>query len=260
MNDMRTRLARIVSLVLLLALAPAPAHPCDDGCVGDCALTVADWRRTGETEIAGFDPRAVEDAGLFVARTTHDLLAARGLGTASVELFTGTDPGAPAGTLETSVARIFKAAFDRHFTMVEGAAFAIGFALDPAEPLHLATAAQARARTGADLLVTCKFAGHSVLLREYRPDRPELRMRRVERLAQVRFRVMATALAGAPDGAEPAFIDEIRGGFVVDTLFSTGTDEVETESSTFRAYENFPGIEPPDGPHERATDPLPPAP
>lgn len=250
----RALLATLPVLALLLVQA-SPAAACADGCSGQCTLTVADWRATSETTFPGFDPRAVEDAGLFVGMTTRNLLAARGMRTAAVEIFSSLSHDPPSATAEARVAPLFVDAFRRHLDYVAGESVSVSLAIDPPDPLHLKTAAQARSETGADLLVTCRYAGASFRVREFRPDRTELRMRRVERTGQAAFRVMAVALSGALEGAEPAFIEEIRGGFIVDTLFETGTDGVELERSTFRVFEHFPGIDPPEGPPERATDP-----
>ena len=251
-------LAAAAATLLTLPVAPpgpAPAFGCADGCSGVCRDLAADWRLTASSETALCDRRAVEDAGLFVGHKTRDLLASIACRTAAVELFTA----GPGGTLEAALADLFVASFRRHVDYMENETVAVSLALDPVSPLHLLPADEARAKTGADLLVTCKYAGASVRGTEFRPDSAEVRMRRLRREGIARFRVMASALSGSDAARAPLFIDEVAGGFIIDTIRHTGTDGVELLDSAFRVYDHYPGIQTP-APLPGELDYLPPPP
>lgn len=191
--------------------------------------------REANTETDAPHPRAVEDAGFLLGRRTLELLDGIERRTAAVELST-----AGAGTCETEIADRFVRAFRRIAESPTGGPAAFSLFVNPREQLSLLTASEVRGRTGASLRVLCRYGGAATREREFRPGMGGVRMRRIERVRSARFRVIADALDGERD---PLLVEEFVGRFIHDTVYHTGTDEIEVVKSEYRAYEHFPGID-----------------
>lgn len=220
---------RVRELYTALVMLFKEDLPTDDPSV----LDAVNWPERERRETPGFDPRAVEDAALFIGQKTRDLLHSLNAGTAVVEL-----RSEGAGTHETLLVALFDRAFHYHANYRADDTVTVRLLVNPQGSLPLLQAAEASA---AALRVSCRFVQVSVTDISYFPRSPGVRMRRQERIGRAVFRVMADA----PDsGGAPLFVDEVVGTFTEDTLFEGDTHGVELVRDLSLHYGHYPVLDP----------------